>query len=298
VSVHGGGDVAALDGDPSVRAGLKPATTEEVILRLDGVTRRFGGVCAVDDLSMRVSRRSIHGLIGPNGSGKTTTFNLIAGEMAPSNGAIFFKGRNITGSPPHRIARLGIARTFQATDLFPEFSVAQNLMIAAHLRAPMGFWSSVLRTPRYATARGKMWQRVDAILERLRLIEMRDMIVRDLPHRQQKAVALANALATDPELLMLDEPAAGLTHQEIEDIMALYRSLCDEGRTILIVEHNMRTVMTLCDRITVLNHGRKIAEGTPSEVAKNELVLDAYLGKGGSQVRVRSRRGRGVAQRS
>jgi branched-chain amino acid transport system ATP-binding protein len=267
-----------------------------VILRLDGITRRFGGVCAVDDLSMRVSRRSIHGLIGPNGSGKTTTFNLIAGEIAPSSGAIFFKGRDITGSPPHRIARLGIARTFQATDLFPEFSVAQNLMIAAQLRAPMGFWSSVLRTPRYATARGKMRQRVDAILERLRLIEMRDMIVRDLPHRQQKAVALANALATDPELLMLDEPAAGLTHQEIEDIMSLYRSLCGEGRTILIVEHNMRTVMALCDRITVLNHGRKIAEGMPSEVANNELVLEAYLGKGGSQVRVRSRRERGVVQ--
>jgi branched-chain amino acid transport system ATP-binding protein len=254
----------------------------EVILRLDAVSRHFGGISAVDDLSMSVSRRSIHGLIGPNGSGKTTTFNLISGEIPLSNGSIFFKGRNITGSRPHRMAQLGIARTFQATDLFPEFSVLQNFNVAAHLRSPTGFWSSVFRTPQDTCTQRKTRQRVDTILERLHLMEVRDMIVGDLPHRHQKAVALGNALATEPELLMLDEPAAGLTHHEIEEMMSVYRSLCDEGRTILIVEHNMRTVMALCNRITVLNQGKKIAEGTPSEVARNDLVVEAYLGKSGA----------------
>jgi branched-chain amino acid transport system ATP-binding protein len=253
----------------------------EIVLQLESVSRRFGGVIAVDDLDMSIRRGTIHGLIGPNGSGKSTTFNLISGEIPVSTGRIFFKGKEITGLHSYQMAGLGIARTFQAADLFPEFTVRENLAVASSSRSAGGFWDVLLCSASYRRSQREIERWAGAILERLGLSDVADLLVRELPHRHQKAMAFANALATDPDLVMLDEPAAGLTHQEMEEMSAFYRSLRDEGRTILLVEHNMRTVMSLCSRITVLNQGMKIAEGSPSEIAANPVVIEAYLGKQG-----------------
>jgi branched-chain amino acid transport system ATP-binding protein len=248
------------------------------LLELSNVTRRFGGVVAVNDLSMTINKGVIHGLIGPNGSGKSTTFNLIAGAVAVTAGSITYKGEKITSVPCYRRAALGIGRTFQATDLFDEFTTEENLSVAATLRHRVNFWSTVFRTESYRAEEQKIAAIVDNLIKTLRLSQVRGLMVRDLPHRHQKAVALGNALASQPELLLLDEPAAGLTHVEMDEMMSIYRDLQSSGLTILLVEHNMRAVMGLCDQITVLNQGKKIAEGTAAEISRNEAVVEAYLG--------------------
>jgi ABC-type branched-subunit amino acid transport system ATPase component len=257
------------------------------LLEIANITMRFGGVIAVNALTMDVGENTIHGLIGPNGSGKSTAFNVIAGVCHPANGCVRYRGRDITGLKPHRIAQQGIARTFQATDLFADMTVWQNIIAAAELRAERRLPRVLLCTPEYRRRQTAVADAAENVLAMLSLSHMRNCVARDLPHRDQKAVALANALVTGADLLLLDEPAAGLTAIETRELLATLRSLRALGKTLLLVEHNMPAIMSVCDRITVLNQGIKIAEGAPAEVASDPRVIEAYLGQQKSEGEVR-----------
>ncbi len=234
-----------------------------MLLELRSVSRRFGGLQAVADLTMTIASGSIHGLIGPNGAGKSTVFNLITGVIALTAGEILFKRERISGLRPSDICRRGVARTFQATALFREYTVLQNVLV----------WSRAYRErERRAHERGR------TLLESLGLGAVASQEAAQLPHRDQKALALAMALATGAELVILDEPLAGLTDQEKAETTAVLRRLREQGITVLLVEHDMRAVMGVCDTVTVLDHGVRIAEGTPREIQTNAEVIEAYLG--------------------
>jgi branched-chain amino acid transport system ATP-binding protein len=249
-----------------------------LLLELRDVSKRFGGLLAVTGLSMTVAPRTIHGLIGPNGAGKSTVFNLLTGVLAPSSGEIVFKGERVSGLRPSQICRRGIARTFQATTLFRESTVLENVLIACHLQAATAFVATLMGTAAYRHRERATRARAQALLASLRLADVADLRAGNLPHRDQKALCLAMVLATGAELVILDEPLAGLTAQESADTMAVLRALRAEGKTILLVEHDMRAVMGLCDVITVLDHGVRVAEGTPREIQANPAVIEAYLG--------------------
>ena len=246
------------------------------ILEIEGLTRRFGGLTAVDDLSFSVAPGEIRGLIGPNGAGKTTTFNVISGYYPPTGGRIRFDGREIKGLAPHAIAALGLVRTFQQTTLFKELSVLDNLLIGAHLHVKPGLAASILGPGRGDEARIE-----EAAAEQLAffgLAERRDELASTLPHGLQRALGMAVALMAEPRFLLLDEPFTGMNTEETRDIMGLIRRVRDRGITLLLVEHDMQAVMGLCDRITVLNFGRLLKEGTPDEIRTDPAVIEAYLG--------------------
>jgi len=249
-----------------------------LLLELRGVSRRFGGLHAVADLSMTVVPGSIHGLIGPNGAGKSTVFNLITGVIPLTAGEIRFKGERISGLRSSEICRRGIARTFQATALFREYTVLQNVLVGAHLLAAPGLLPALRWSRAYREREQRARERGHALLEALGLGAVASQVAGQLPHRDQKALALAMALATGAELVILDEPLAGLTDQEKAETTGALRRLSEQNVTVLLVEHDMKAVMGVCDTVTVLDHGVRIAEGTPREIQTNAAVIEAYLG--------------------
>jgi branched-chain amino acid transport system ATP-binding protein len=245
------------------------------LLEIDGLSRNFGGLAAVSDLGLVVERGVLLGLIGPNGAGKTTVFNLISGVLPPSRGRVAFKGRRITGRSPHAIVRLGLARTFQIPTLFSSFSVLDNVLLGGYARHRRSLLD-VLRGR--AGDDASVREQAGELLRFLRLDGVKDERVKNLPHGDQKKIELAVALASSPELLLLDEPFAGLSADEIEDMTGHIDRLRKAGVTFIVVEHNMRALMRIADRLCVLSFGKKIAEGTPKEISENAEVIRAYLG--------------------
>ena len=249
------------------------------MLEVDRLTKSFGGFTAVGDVQMTVERGAIHALIGPNGAGKTTLFNLVTGVLTPSAGRLSFEGQDITGWRADRITARGMARTFQNIRLFREMTAVENVMVGAYCRTSGGFLAAVARLPgRLGRGERETIRRADALLDLVALTAKRDVAAAELTLVEQRRLEIARALATEPRLLLLDEPAAGMTPAEIQDANRLILRIRERGITVLLTEHHMSLVMQVSDRITVLNYGRKIAEGRPEAVRRDPEVLAAYLG--------------------
>jgi len=249
------------------------------LLRLEGVSKRFGGLAAVSDVSLEVEAGHICSLIGPNGAGKTTLFNVISSILRPSSGRILLEGRDITRVPTHRLASLGVARTFQNLAVFKHETVVENLLVGLHTHLRVDPISAAVFWGAARTEEMKARERVEEIIEFLEIEHLRDQIVGTLSYGQQKRVELGRALAVSPKLLLLDEMVSGMNQEEREDIARFVLDLRDElGVTVFMIEHDMGVVMDISDRVFVVNYGRMIAEGAPTEVTSNPAVIDAYLG--------------------
>ena len=249
------------------------------MLAVEGLTKSFGGFTAVADVALSVEAGAIHAVIGPNGAGKTTLFNLVTGVLAPSAGRLVFEGQDITGWRADRVTACGVARTFQNIRLFREMSVVENVMVGAHCRTSGGFLAAVAQPPwKLSPGERETIRRADDLLELVGLAGKRDVAADDLTLVEQRRLEIARALASGPRLLLLDEPAAGMSPPEIEEANRLIIRIRDRGVTVLLTEHHMSLVMQVSDRITVLNYGKKIAEGNPETVRRDPEVLAAYLG--------------------
>jgi branched-chain amino acid transport system ATP-binding protein len=248
-----------------------------MLLETRNLTKNFGGLAAVSQFDLGVKEGEIVGLIGPNGAGKSTIFNLITGVVTPSSGQALYREKDITDQKPHQVAQLGIGRTFQLNPLFGDFSVLRNVTTSFHLRPKSSLLDIYFNTPSHRRNQAAVLEQSLEILETLGLNKVADQLARNLPHGYQKMLGIARALATKPELLLLDEPLGGMNPSEIEFTLQAIRKMRDQGVTIVIVEHNMQ-ILGLCDRVAVISFGKKICEGLPQEVRENKEVIRAYFG--------------------
>ena len=258
----------------------------DTILSVRGLLHRFGGLLAVNAFDLDVRRGAVHALIGPNGAGKSTLVNLLSGAMRPTEGRISFDGTNLVGLPMYRVARAGLARTFQNGRLFTRLSVIENVLIGAERRFRASFVGMLVRSPGFRAEERDLTAGAHALLDLLGMEADADRPVSTLPYGKQRKLEIARALILEPRMLLMDEPAAGLNSGEVDGLIEVIEGLRARGLTILLIEHNMGLVMRLADRITVLNFGRKIAEGTAGDVADDEQVIEAYLGRRAAHARL------------